>query len=214
MRHPQRSENILVRISDGRRLWRNLISAHLPALVLGLGAILLAMGGTSFRLALRFQHDAIAHGQLWRLLTCHLVHAGWLHLSLDIAGLVLIWILVGSVYSCRVWWLLIFVISLSLSVCLYLLNPTLAWYVGLSGLLHGMLAAGALGQFKQRPAESSVIMIVLVAKLTWEQLYGSPDNLLGVPVIVDAHLYGSVTGAIAAALLLLNSYFHKRMQVR
>lgn len=211
MCNSQRLGNVALNI--GAIPWRYLISVNLPAIILGLGAILLAMGGSSFRLALRFQRDAIAHGQLWRLLTCHMVHTGWLHLSLDVADLVLMWVLVGSVYSSRVWWLLIFVISLGISGCLYLLNPALEWYVGLSGLLHGMLAAGALGQLKQRPVESSVIMIALVAKLTWEQLYGSLDNILFVmktPVSVDAHLYGSVTGAIAAALLLSSSYFRKR----
>lgn len=191
--------------------WRHPASAHLPALLLGVAALLLALGGNTIRLALRFQHDDIAHGQLWRLLTCHLVHLGWLHLTLDLAGLVIIWLLVGVAYSVRTWWLLILVIALGISGGLYLLRPALLWYVGLSGLLHGMLTAGALGQIHRRPVESGVILAGLTAKLTWEQLHGPLSGaLLAGPVVVDAHLYGSITGAAAAGLLLLASWHHGR----
>jgi len=47
---------------------------------------------------------------------------------------------------------------------------------------------------------------MLLAKLAYEQLYGAlPGSAAtaGGPVIVDAHLYGSIAGIIAAVAILI-----------
>lgn len=48
-----------------------------------------------WRLALRYEPGAVLSGQWWRLWTAQLVHLGWVHAVLNLAGLALIRGLVG-----------------------------------------------------------------------------------------------------------------------
>lgn len=58
--------------------------------------LLLQLGGESVRGALRFERDAIAAGELWRLWTAHFVHLGWNHAWLNCAGVLLCCLLAPS----------------------------------------------------------------------------------------------------------------------
>ena len=71
-------------------------------------ALLIQLAGNAAQSALRFERQSIVAGDLWRLLSGHLVHLGWTHLLLNLAGLALVWALVGSVYSGLVWILVTF----------------------------------------------------------------------------------------------------------
>ena len=49
------------------------------------------------------------------------------------------------------------------------------------------------------------MLVIFAAKLGWEQLAGPlpfTGETAGGPVIVDAHLYGAVGGALAALLII------------
>ncbi len=84
-------------------------------------------------------------------------------------------------------------------------SPQLEWYVGLSGLLHGMLAAGIVAGFAERNVEALILAVVVTGKLAWEQFAGplpGSEATSGGAVIVDAHLYGVIGGALAAAALI------------
>ena len=76
------------------------------------------------------------------------------------------------------------------------------WYVGLSGVLHGALAAGAVAWWRY---ESKLLALLLSAifagKLAWEQWHGALPLSGDLPVVVDAHLYGALGGALAGVLL-------------
>ena len=87
-----------------------------------------------------------------------------------------------------------------------LLEPQLEWYVGLSGVLHGALAAGAIGwwQHESRPL-ALALTLVLIGKLAWEQWHGALPLSGDMPVVVDAHLYGAIGGALAGACLYLHN---------
>jgi hypothetical protein len=81
------------------------------------------------------------------------------------------------------------------------LSRNMLWYVGLSGVLHGLIIAGAIRGLRQLPGESAVILAAVIGKLTWEQLAGplpGSESVSGGNVIVNAHLYGAIGGAIAA----------------
>jgi len=83
----------------------------------------------------------------------------------------------------------------------WFLNPWLDWYVGLSGLLHGLLAGGLVAALGKRDREAAVIAAFVVAKLAWEQVAGplpGSESTAGGTVIVDAHLYGAVGGILGA----------------
>ncbi|MBT8087398.1 MAG: rhombosortase [Gammaproteobacteria bacterium] len=177
----------------------------LPALLLGI-AVLLLLGGDTGREALRFERAAIADGDYWRLLTGHFVHLGWPHFALNAAGLGLVWYLVGRSWE-SVHWILIALASIAvIDAGLWFVNAQLQWYVGLSGLLHGILAAGLAGSWSQTRMEIRVLAALLLAKLAWEQAVGplpGSEGSSGGAVIVDAHLYGAIGGVLMALLILI-----------
>ncbi|MBT8100627.1 MAG: rhombosortase [Gammaproteobacteria bacterium] len=164
-------------------------------------AIGLELGGDGSRQLFRYDSEGIAGGELFRLVSGHLVHLGWPHLVLNLAGLVLVWLLVGSRFSSWQWLAIIAASMLTIDAGFLVLMPDLAWYVGLSGVLHGMLAAGALALFPDRRTEATVLLGVLVAKLGYEMLIGpmpGSAESVGGSVIVEAHLFGAIGGALAA----------------
>jgi rhomboid family GlyGly-CTERM serine protease len=88
------------------------------------------------------------------------------------------------------------------SAGLLLLSPEIAWYVGLSGVLHGMLAAGAIASLKARPMLGWALLALLAGKLLLEWQAGGDSavsSLVGGAVITDAHLYGAAAGVICGA---------------
>jgi rhomboid family GlyGly-CTERM serine protease len=183
----------------------------LPALLIAC-CVLLEAGGPALRDSLRFERSALAAGEFWRLLTGHLVHLGWPHLLLNAAGVVLVWALVGSSLSKLSWGVLIVVISLLTSASLWYLDTGLDWYVGLSGVLHGLLIAGLVAGLVAGPrshrAESLFLAAAVVFKLAYEQLSGplpGSEASAGGPVVVNAHLYGAIAGFVAVWPLLIRA---------
>ena len=168
-------------------------------------ALALMLSGDSGRDPLRFDRGSIAAGEFWRLLSGHFVHLGVTHTLLNLAGLVLVWFLVGRAWTWRQWLLLMAASVAAIDLGLWLGSPQLEWYVGLSGLLHGMLAAGIVAGLADRNYEALVLAIVVTGKLAWEQFAGplpGSEATSGGAVIVDAHLYGVIGGAVAAAALV------------
>jgi len=173
-------------------------------LLLAAGIVLLSASGEAGREALRYQRDAILERhEYWRLLTGHLVHGSWQHTWLNLAGLGLIASLFRGTYAPVHWcW-----IGLSSALCIDLgllwLMPQLQWYVGLSGVLHGGLAAGAVAWWRMEDGRlAAALSAVLLGKLVWEQWQGALPLSGELNVIVNAHLYGA-TGGLLAGLLLM-----------
>lgn len=175
--------------------------------LLGAVSVLLAFGGESARLALRYERVAMLAGEYWRLATGHVIHLGTAHLVLNLAGLVLIGMLFHRDYTARQWLIVFAASALCIDVGFVLFEPQLQWYVGLSGVLHGALAAGAVAWWRHetRPVAFALIA-VLAGKLAWEQWRGALPFSGDIPVIVDAHLYGAIGGLIAG--LGIGLYLH------
>lgn len=169
----------------------------LLGLVAGI-SVLLAAGDEPVRLALRYDPAGIAAGEWYRLVTGHLVHGGWAHLLLNMTGLGLIAGLFPRDYSIRQW-LMIGVASVAMiDLGFVLFEPQLDWYVGLSGVLHGALAAGAVSWWARESRPFAVALaLILIGKLAWEQWRGALPLSGDMPVIVDAHLYGAIGGLLA-----------------
>ena len=152
---------------------------------------------------LRFDRADIASGQWWRLLTAHIAHLGLRHAVLNVLGLVLLWALFAREWRPWQWVIIIALVIVAIDAGLWLRDPQIAWYVGASGALHGMMAAGVLSYIRGRDPLGWIMAALLAAKLCFEQLHGPlPFAGRGVPVVVDAHLYGVLGGLAAAALLL------------
>lgn len=165
---------------------------------LALPLCLLALGGDSWRQALEYQRAGLAEGQLWRLLSGHLVHLDVTHLLFNLAGLLVLWLLYGNEWRARRWLQIIGLSMLAIDAGLWLLAPQVQWYVGASGVLHGMWAAGAWAQLRRRDALATVSLLLLIVKLAWEQSGGGSVVLGQLPVVVEAHLYGTVGGLLGA----------------
>ena len=168
-------------------------------------ALILLFTGETGREWLRFERSGIAAGELWRLLTGHLVHLGVSHTVLNLAGLVLVWFLVGRAFDWKQWlWVMAGSIG-AIDLGLWFGAPSLEWYVGLSGLLHGMLGAGIVAGIAARSGEALILAVVVAGKLAWEQFAGplpGSETTSGGAVIVDAHLYGVIGGTLVAAMLI------------
>ena len=188
-------EDIAARLSS----WR------LPLALIAV-ATLAALAGDAGREWLRYDRVWVAQGETWRFLSAHIVHLGWTHLLLNSLGLLLVWYLVGANLNARRWLATMLVVIVCIDAGFWWLNPELLWYVGLSGLLHGMLVAGLLAALPRISAETAVLGVLLVLKLGWEQLGGplpGSEVSSGGPVVVDAHLYGALGGAMGAFLTII-----------
>ena len=98
--------------------------------------------------------------------------------------------------------------ALFIGLMLYALNPHLHYYVGLSGVLHGLFVVGAWGERQHFRVSAYVLLALVFAKLVWEQLYGAmpgSESMIGGQVLVDAHLYGAIAGGL---FLLLHQVIH------
>ena len=128
--------------------------------------------GSAGRLWLRWDREGIAAGEWWRLVTGHFVHLGPGHLLLNLAGLALVWALVGDRYRPAGWWLVVALCLAGMDGGFWFLDAGLSWYVGLSGLLHGLLMAGTLDRLRAAPLESAVLALLVAGKLAYEQFVG------------------------------------------
>jgi rhomboid family GlyGly-CTERM serine protease len=172
----------------GRWLWLLLI-------LLALG-LLLGLGDNMSEL-LRYDRGAIAAGGWWRLLTAHIVHLDAHHLILNELGLILMWSLFAADYDAIEWCAIVLAGALAISSGLWWLSPRVAWYVGASGVLHTVMAAGAAKHLVERAWDRWILIVILSGKLAYERLGGHEQAL----VVVDAHLYGALCGfALGAAL--------------
>jgi len=160
---------------------------------------IIALGGETARQWLQFDRIAVRSGEIWRLASGHFTHLGASHLALNLAGLFLVWGLVGSRFT-PVQWVLVTVMAIcGIDLGFWFLDTNLLWYVGLSGLLHSLLVAGALANLSKRRGESAIILVLVLGKLIYEQTSGPlPGSELtsGGSVVVNAHLYGSVAGLV------------------
>lgn len=177
-----------------------------------LAVILQWMGGQEW---LRLEREQ-AWAEPWRLLGAHFVHLGWNHLGLNLAALALLWLLVGDARRRLDWAFAVLVVALGVSIGLLCCSPAVGWYVGLSGVLHGLFAAGAVANLRRLPVFALAIIGFLVAKLLVEQM-GQGDmltaQLIGGAVVVDAHLYGVLLG-IGWGLILLPFSMHSSTSSR
>jgi rhomboid family GlyGly-CTERM serine protease len=177
---------------------------HGVALLLAISLLLLPLlGGEPLRLAWRYQRDAIGAGEFWRLLTAHVVHLDITHALLNALGLVLLWGLFARAWRPRQWLIAVLVSLLAIDAGFWFLAPRLEWYVGASGLLHGIFACGCIALLRQRDWIGVVSTVVFIGKLIWEQRVGPLPFEEDGNVVTIAHLYGAVGGFVAGLLMVI-----------
>jgi rhomboid family GlyGly-CTERM serine protease len=164
----------------------------------------------------RYDRAALSEGQVWRMLTGHLVHLNTPHLALNVIGLFLIsellWAKLPALHGMG----LLVAASAGISILLWFLHLELLRYAGLSGALHGLWAGSVLAGLSLNTARNSrsaddalasnslpnryvslAGLLLLIAKLVLEWRYGASmrtEQLIGAPVATSAHLYGALIG--------------------
>lgn len=163
---------------------------------------------------LNYQRAAVLDGQIWRLVTAHLVHMNTWHMVMNLTGLLLCWFFFTDLFTRRLLWLWLGVSAPVVGLAFLGLDPGLSRYVGLSGLLHGLLVLLLVLGWRGTPVLHSLVLAVVVGRLFWEQ---RPDydteylrSVIDGSVYVNAHLYGALTGFVLAVGVLLQRLLRRR----
>jgi rhomboid family GlyGly-CTERM serine protease len=155
--------------------------------------------GNSFTQTFVYQRNLITEGEIWRLLSGHLLHTNGYHLLLNLAALFMLWALHGRFYSIKNYTTLFLWCSVTTSVGIYYFEPTLIQYVGLSGVLHGVFVFGALMDINAKDKTGYLLFLGVWLKIAHEQFYGAStdvSNLIEASVAVNAHLWGALGGLL------------------
>lgn len=144
----------------------------------------------------------IQQGGWWRILTGNFTHTNWPHLAMNMAALgVMVYLFTPATKS-----LTLLLILLSFCVGLSLMLSDIGSYAGLSGVLHGIFAYYALTEALQGRRSSWLLVIGVIAKIGYEQVFGaagSTAELINARVAIEAHLAGGLSGLSLAIILFL-----------
>jgi rhomboid family GlyGly-CTERM serine protease len=182
-------------------VWRRILQSpdwRYMAAVIPLMILLQLIGPEYFR----FERDWMSSGEIWRLVSAHWVHVGWMHLLLNGLGLVICVSLTTPGWSIGRWVITSLIMGLGISILVTIFNPEIRDYAGHSGILYGLYVLGALSLFARDRLIAVLIIAAIVIKIGIEQFSDmdfTTSELIGANVIVDAHLYGLLF-AIAIAL--------------
>lgn len=171
-------------------------------LALSVGLLALGVPHAWTRAHLAYDRGALSRGEHWRWITAHIVHMDIRHAALNVFGLALVWALYRASWRTSQWLVIVAVGMVAIDAGLWTLQPQIAWYVGASGVLHAMIAAGVLAQLRTERAIAIVVGVLLCAKLAWEARHGAlPFAGDSGPVVLASHRYGVAGGAFAAAAM-------------
>ncbi len=151
----------------------------------------------------RYERDWSSTGEIWRIVTGHLVHVGWIHLLFNALSLVICVSLTTPGWSAKRWLANTVCMAVGISLLMTLLNPEVGDYAGHSGVLYGLFILGAISLFPRDRLIAILVIAAIVTKVLMEQFnfydFNTAD-IIGARIIVDAHLYGLLM-AIAIALI-------------
>jgi rhomboid family GlyGly-CTERM serine protease len=187
-----------------------LSTAERWALVLALIAVLLqGLGATE---ALEYRRTLLA-SEPWRLLSGHFVHLNWPHLAVNAVALVIVARLFAPDLPARRQLAVLAAATLAIGAGLAFAYPGIAWYRGLSGVIHALFFAGAVTWLlAARPRTLRVLWLpaALVVggwiKVMTEQPHGEAlpyADWLSAAVVPQAHLLGAACGSLAGLAFAL-----------
>ena len=134
----------------------------------------------------------------------HFVHLNNKHLILNLIAWVVIFFLGINYLSPLKWVVLLFILTLSISIGLYYVVPTIIFYGGLSGILHGYFAYILVEWIKNKQKIAWLILLLLIAKVLSENFLdigASTAEYLDIQVVAEVHLIGVIVGILANLLI-------------
>ena len=166
------------------------------------GAIYLLEPG--YQEVLIYRRVAVEQGEVWRLLTAHLVHRDGVHFAFNAIGFMIIhlfWIIARIPAGQAL--LLLVVTALNISLLAHGYLTDIQSFLGMSALLHGNWLIAAWRLRSRFALEAFVLAVLLAMKLAWEQTVGQmPYSSLFSSgfIAVDGHLYGALGGLLTIIL--------------
>ena len=166
-------------------------------------AALIAQLVPMVREALIYDREAIAAGQLWRGWTGHVVHFGWPHFCADTGLLLIIGWTIGREFP-RASWVGLLALPPVISAAIFVFDPGMTRYAGLSAVNLGLLLLLAARSWKGNVRDWfwPAIVAIYVFELGYEIWKGGRGGGFivfdepGVKVATSAHL-----AAVAYALV-------------
>ena len=150
----------------------------------------------------------------WRWLTAHFIHGNWQHALINAVALWVVARLFAPDLTPARQLCALLAGALAISVCLALIYPTIAWYRGLSGALHGLFFVGStLWLIKARPRGFQQLWLPSALffggwiKVVLEQPGGATTpyaEWLGAGVVPQAHLVGAACGTLLGLLFAIS----------
>jgi len=163
---------------------------------------------------MRYSRPEILSGQLWRIFTAHFVHLNFYHGLLNLVAFGIIMASFAHKLDLIYWLGFGVIVCFCTSLGLLVFSPEVIGYVGFSGVLHGLFAIGVVLCFFHDSKFYALVLLVLLVKLTREQLPGFDVNHMAFAidgaVIVDAHLYGAIVGVFTAVFYVVVRAWGKR----
>ena len=194
-------------MGSGARAWVTFGAAN------ALMAILIGLGGASWVAALDWQ-PSLAWSQPWRWWTAAWVHHGVAHLVVNLAGSAVV-IALGAAAGLGWRWALAWWAAWPVTHLALLLQPGMAHYGGLSGVLHAGVAVAAVALAARPPGDPDrsrrrrigwLVGAGMLIKLALEKPWLAelqPATWLAVSVAPMAHASGAICGALAAGIVAL-----------
>ena len=180
------------------------------ALVICASAILI-FNSPELQTLLIYDRAAIAHGELWRLVTGNLVHLSTTHLAYNVAAFLIAGTII-EIRGYRLFTTLCNSAAMLIGIILFVVEPAMYFYAGLSGIvtatvtylcLHGLAEKGAW------PWLCAAMLAGLTAKIVVELILGksfllavSTEEFMPVPL---SHLIGAVTAILLFVLMRLSA---------
>lgn len=163
---------------------------------------------------LGFDRELIAAGEVWRLLTAHFVHLSVPHFLGNAMALVLLGYVAGSSLNNTLGLGLLVWCCAVVGLGLYAFAGYLQSYVGLSGVLHGLLLVAPFVSNAYSKRVALLFLLLIVGKVLWEQsgLYDdmAMANIIGGRVEANAHALGVIAGSVFLLVYAAFEYGRKK----
>lgn len=182
-------------------------------LILGILCLIIYYISASNITVLDYNRELVINGELWRLVSGNFNHTNIYHLLLNMSALAVICGLHYRYYNSTAFLSLVLLLSIGVGAGIFYFSPSTHLYVGLSGILHGIIIVGAIIDATKGFYTGYILIIGTILKVINEQLFNSPielSQLIEAEVLTEAHLYGLVSGLIIAPLFV---YLNKKKSV-
>lgn len=154
-----------------------------------------------------FDRTLIDAGEVWRLFSAHFLHLSFTHMLGNLLAVCLFAYIAGEYLNNAQGLVLLIWCVLVVGLGLYYCADHLHRYVGLSGVLHGLLLVAPFVSKHYSRTIAYCFLAVIVIKVGWEQSPFYNDMALaetiGGRVEARAHLFGVVAGVCYLLALVI-----------